>query len=143
MSRRPFEPLTRNQLSDFKKNLESKARFSVDETVGIEAAKLIRDRGWDVRYVDEVGLLERSNDEVLAFAWNKQRILLTNDFAFLDDSRFPFQRNPGLLVMPAASDSAFTDAINAVLALLEPEKLSEEDRKKLLEELAKAIMGNQ
>jgi predicted nuclease of predicted toxin-antitoxin system len=120
VSRRPFEQLTKNHLSDFGRKFGSKARFLVDETVGIEAAKLIRDRGWDVRYVAEVGLLERSNEEVLAFAWNEQRILLTNDFAFLDDSRFPFQRNPGLLVMPAATDSAFADAINAVLALIGP-----------------------
>ena len=118
--KRPLDALSKDHLSDFKKNFNSKARFLVDESVGMAAAGLIRDRGWDVRYVDDVGLLERSNEEVLAFAWNEQRILLTNDIAFLDDSRFPFQRNPGLLVMPAATDSAFADAINAVLALIGP-----------------------
>jgi predicted nuclease of predicted toxin-antitoxin system len=64
--------------------------------------------------VDDVGLSGRSGEEVLAFAWEEQRILLTHDFDFLDDSRFPFQRNPGLVVLPGGTDSrvGLADAIN-------------------------------
>jgi predicted nuclease of predicted toxin-antitoxin system len=113
---------TFNQLSDFQRKFESKARFLIDESVGMEAARLIRDRGWNVYYVDDVGLLGRSDEEVLAFAWEEQRILLTYDFDFLDDSRFPFNRNPGLVVLPRATDRrpGLADAINGVLALLGP-----------------------
>lgn len=94
----------------------------VDESVGMEAARLIRDRGWNVRYVDDVGLFGRSNEEVLAFAWSEQRILLTHDLEFLDDSGFPFQRNPGLVVFPGGTDSTvgLADTINGVLALTGP-----------------------
>ena len=120
--RRILETLTNDQFSDFKRKFESKARFLVDESVGMEAARLIRDRGWNVRYVEDVGLLGRSGEEVLAFAWKEQRILLTHDFDFLDDSRFPFQRNPGLVVLPGGTDSTvgLADAINGVLALIGP-----------------------
>ena len=47
---------------------------------------------------------------------------MTHHFDFLDDSRFPFQRNPGLVVLPGGSDSTVgvTDAINGVLALIGP-----------------------
>ena len=64
----------------------------------------------------------RSDEEVLAFAWEEQRILLTHDFEFLDDSRFSFQRNPGLVVLPGGTDSTvgLADAINGVLALIGP-----------------------
>ena len=113
---------TFNQLSDFQRKFESKARFLIDESVGMEVARLIRDRGWNVCYVDDVGLLGRSDEEVLAFAWKEQRILLTYEFDFLDDSRFPFHRNPGLVVLPRATDSrlGLADAINGVLALIGP-----------------------
>lgn len=113
---------TFNQVSDFQRQFASKARFLIDESVGMEVARLIRDRGWNVCYVDDVGLLGRSDEEVLAFAWKEQRILLTYDFDFLDDSRFPFNRNPGLVVLPRATDSRFglADAINGVLALIGP-----------------------
>lgn len=114
--------LINDQVSDFNRKFESKARFLVDESVGMDAVRLIQDRGWNVRYVDDVGLSGRSDEEVLAFAWEEQRILLTHDFEFLDDSRFPFQRNPGLVVLPGGTDSTvgLADAINAVLALIGP-----------------------
>jgi predicted nuclease of predicted toxin-antitoxin system len=120
--RRILETLTNDQFSDFNRKFESKARFLVDESVGIEAVKLIRDRGWNVCCVDDVGLLGRSGEEVLAFAWKEQRILLSRDFDFLDDSRFPFHPNPGLVVLPGATGSILelADAISSVLALIGP-----------------------
>jgi predicted nuclease of predicted toxin-antitoxin system len=94
----------------------------VDESVGMDAVRLIQDRGWNVCYVDDVGLSGRSDEEVLAFAWEEQRFLLTHDFEFLDDSRFPFQRNPGLVVLPGGTGSTLrlAEAINGVLALIGP-----------------------
>ena len=55
--------------------------------------------------------------KVLAFAWKEQRILLTHDFDFLDDSRFPFQRNPGLvgLLGGMGSTLGLAEPINGVL----------------------------
>jgi predicted nuclease of predicted toxin-antitoxin system len=114
--------LINDQVFDSNRKIESKARFLVDESVGMETAKFIRDRGWDVRYVDDLGLLDRSHEEVLAFALREQRILLTHHFDFLDDSIFPFHRNPGLVILPPATISTLglADAINAVLALIGP-----------------------
>ncbi len=120
--KRLLEAVAKDHLSDFKKNFKGKARFLVDESVGIATAGLIRDRGWNVRYVDDVGLLGRSEKEILTFAWREQRILLTHNLEFLDDSRFPFRHNPGLVVLPGATGSALglADAINGVLALIGP-----------------------
>jgi predicted nuclease of predicted toxin-antitoxin system len=120
LRRRILKALTNDQLSDFNAKFKSKARFLVDGSVGIEAARLIRDRGWNVHYVDDVGLLG-SVEGVLAFAWREQRILLTHDVDFLDDDRFPFYRNPGLVVLPTATGTlGLADAINGVLALIAP-----------------------
>jgi len=118
----PLKILGKHILSDFERKFESKARFLVDESVGMEATRLIRDRGWNVRYVEDLGLLDGSHEAVLAFARREQRILLTHHFDFLDDSRFPFHRNPGLVILPPVTCSTlgFTDAINGVLALTGP-----------------------
>ena len=97
--------LAKDHLSDFENNFKSKARFLVDESVGMAIAGLIRDRGWNVRYVDDVGLLGQSEEEILTFAWREQRILLTHNLEFLDDCRFPFRHNPGLVVLPGATGS--------------------------------------
>jgi predicted nuclease of predicted toxin-antitoxin system len=114
--------LTSGQVSDFKRKFESRARFLVDESVGINTARLIRDRGWNVLYVEDLDLLDRSHEAVFAFARREQRILLTHHFDFLDDSRFPFHRNPGLVILPPVTSSplGFTDAINGVLGLIGP-----------------------
>ena len=114
--------LTSDQVSDFKRKFESRARFLVDESVGINTARLIRDRGWNVLYVEDLDLLDRSHEAVFAFARREQRILLTHHFDFLDDSRFPFHRNPGLVILPPVTSSplGFTDAINGVLGLIGP-----------------------
>jgi len=122
MRKRKLEILTNDQVSDFKRKFESNARFLVDESVGINAARLIRDRGWNVCYVEDLDLLDRSHEAVLAFARREERILLTHHFDFLDDSRFPFHRNPGLVILPPVTISplGFTDAINGVLGLIGP-----------------------
>jgi len=122
MKKRKLEILTNDQVSDFKRKFESNARFLVDESVGINAARLIRDRGWNVCYVEDLDLLDRSHEAVLAFARREERILLTHHFDFLDDSRFPFHRNPGLVILPPVTGSTlgFADAINGVLELIGP-----------------------
>jgi predicted nuclease of predicted toxin-antitoxin system len=122
MKKRKLEILTNDQVSDFKRKFESNARFLVDESVGINAARLIRDRGWNVCYIEDLDLLDRSHEAVLAFARREERILLTHHFDFLDDSRFPFHRNPGLVILPPVTGSTlgFADAINGVLELIGP-----------------------
>jgi hypothetical protein len=44
---------------------------------------------------------------------------LTHDVEVLDESRFPFQHNPGLVVLPRRT-LELADAINGVLALIGP-----------------------
>jgi predicted nuclease of predicted toxin-antitoxin system len=39
---------------------------------------------------------------VYAFAWRKHRFILTHDSDFLDNRRFPFHRNPGVVILPGA-----------------------------------------
>jgi predicted nuclease of predicted toxin-antitoxin system len=94
---------------EFSTEHRKKGRFLVDESLGEEAARVIRSAGWNAVFVSEVNLRGRSDEEVFAFAWSDNRVILTHDRDFLDDRRFPPHRNPGVVVLPGAEGS------NAVL----------------------------
>src|SRR5260370_9406520 len=81
-----------------------KARFLVDESVGPAVAEFVRSYGYNAKFVADVGLRGRSDEDVFAEAWKGSRIVLTHDADFLDDRRFPPHRNPGIIVIrPGAS----------------------------------------
>ncbi|MBM4053931.1 MAG: hypothetical protein FJ264_04490 [Planctomycetes bacterium] len=98
--------LTEQQILAFERNHKKKARFFVDETLGSDVAKIIKDLGWDVVYIDDAGMDECSRENVFSFVWENDRVLLTqnHDF-FLDNFRFPPHRNPGLVVLPGSSEN--------------------------------------
>jgi hypothetical protein len=73
-------------------------RFLVDESLGVDAAHLLRERKWNAKFVAEAGLSGKSDETVFALAWKEKRVLLTHDRDFLDNRRFPPERNPGLVV---------------------------------------------
>jgi predicted nuclease of predicted toxin-antitoxin system len=81
-----------------------KARFLVDESAGLGVAKFLQSRGYNTRFVEDLGLRGRSDEDVFATAWKEKRILVTHDTDFLDNKRFPPNRNPGIIVVrPGAS----------------------------------------
>lgn len=74
----------------------------MDESLGREVANYLREQGWNAVYVEDVGLRGRSDEDVFAYAWRERRMLWTHDRDFLDDSRFPEHRNPGVVVLAGA-----------------------------------------
>ncbi len=81
-----------------------RARFLVDESMGTAIAKYLSEKGYNTKYVGDEGLTGRSDEDVFAFAWRSERIIVTHDPDFLDDRRFPPHRNPGIvLVRPGSS----------------------------------------
>jgi predicted nuclease of predicted toxin-antitoxin system len=93
----PWQPLDAVKLgAEFQK----KTKILVDESLGVEVASYLRDEGYNAVFAGDVGLSGRSDEEVLAYAWQDRRILWTHDRDFLNDERFPEHRNPGVLVLP-------------------------------------------
>jgi predicted nuclease of predicted toxin-antitoxin system len=84
-----------------------RARFLVDESMGERVSEILRGEGFNVRYVGDVGLIGRSDEDVFAEAWRDNRVLVTHDPDFLDNRRFPPHRNPGVvLIRPGSSGRA-------------------------------------
>lgn len=78
--------------------------FLVDESMGRQVAQILRSEGFNVRYVGDVGLIGRSDEDIFAEAWKDNRVIVTHDPNFLDNSRFPPHRNPGVvLIRPGSS----------------------------------------
>lgn len=98
--------LTEQQILAFERMHKKKARFFVDETLGSEVARIIKNLGWDTVYIDDAEIDECSHESIFSFAWRDDRVLLTqNQEFFLDNFRFPPHRNPGLVVLPVTSEN--------------------------------------
>src|SRR5262249_33181747 len=97
--------LSPDEFRDFRAEYRKKSRFLVDESLGTEAARVLRELRWNAVLVGEVGLNGKDDQEVYAYVWRNDRIILTRNTAFLDDGRFPPSRNPGVVVLPEASGS--------------------------------------
>ena len=109
------------ELRDFERYFKRKARFLVDENMGEAAARLLVSVGYNTEFVGDVELAGKSDEAVFAYAWRKGRFILTHDYDFLDDRRFPFNRNPGAIILPGATgDGSLERALADVIRILAP-----------------------
>ncbi len=99
-----------------------KARFLVDENLDGDTREVIKALGWNTKGVAELGLSGHSDEDVLAAAWREDRMLITNDRDFLDETRFPEHRNPGVIILPVAplESDAFLGALGLALSTFGP-----------------------
>ena len=65
------------EVEEFVAQFQERARFLIDESLGVEAARVISDHGLDAIFVGDVGLAGRSDEDVAAYAKQKGRIILT------------------------------------------------------------------
>jgi predicted nuclease of predicted toxin-antitoxin system len=99
-----------------------RTKFLVDENLGKGTAQLLREtRKVNVEFAADVGLGGRDDCAVFAYAWRKRRVLLTHDRGFLDDTRFPEHRNPGVVVLPGGEgdEEALVRALYFAMLLVE------------------------
>ena len=70
-------------------------------------------------YVEDVGLLGKSDGEILEYAWREKRLIWTHDRDFLNDTRFPEDCNPGVVVLPGGDGDQHDMAVGITIALTE------------------------
>ncbi len=117
---KPLEDPDPDESAAFVKAFRKKARFLVDENLGIGVTQYLREAGWNVKDVSEVGLAHHDDREVFAFAEKDDRVLLAHDHDYLDDHRFPPHRNPGVVVLPggAGGDIALLGALERMVGIV-------------------------
>jgi len=97
-------------------------RFVLDENVDLETMlKFLDGEGLSCTELPE-RLWKATDDEVFEFAWQDERVLLTHDDDFLNDSLFPLERTHGIVVMPGGSGDVdrFLKVIGQTLHLMKP-----------------------
>jgi hypothetical protein len=67
-----LEQPTAADIRDIKKSYFGKVRFLVDESMGARVAEIIREHGFNAKYVAEFGLLGHSDEDVFATAWSEK-----------------------------------------------------------------------
>jgi predicted nuclease of predicted toxin-antitoxin system len=95
----PWKPLRIDEPRGWALRNKKRARFLVDESLGVEVANVLRGAGWNAVFASDLGLLGRSDEDVFAAARREDRILLTHDRDFLNDRVFRPDLNPGLVVL--------------------------------------------
>jgi hypothetical protein len=95
--------LTRKQESDFERKFRGRSRFLIDHNFAARTREHPKQRGFNAVTARDIKAESKSDEDVLAVAMRDRRILLTSDRDFLDEHRFPAHRNPGIVVLPAAS----------------------------------------
>lgn len=111
MSWQRVEPPTEMEMA-------KKLRLLVDESFGQEAADYIKGNGYNVVFAKDVGLAGKSDEDVFAYAWREERVIWTHDKDFLDDTRFPENRNPGIVVMSGGRGDSAAMAVGLYVARL-------------------------
>jgi predicted nuclease of predicted toxin-antitoxin system len=110
-------PKTKAGERDLNRRTVGRSKFLVDESVGTGVAMVLGYQGYNVKCGPDVGLGGKDDQDVFAFAWRERRIILTHDKDFMDDRQFPFNRNPGVLVLPG-EEGEFEPLFNAVRSML-------------------------
>lgn len=59
----------------------------------------LRALGYKAKSFGDFGMGGRSDEDHAALCWREGMILVTKDHDFLDPSRFPEHRNPGIVVV--------------------------------------------
>jgi predicted nuclease of predicted toxin-antitoxin system len=86
---KPFQEPSDAEVREIVRENRGKAKFLVDENLGTEVTRVLRDDGWNVTDVFELNIVGQPDENVFAAARKLNRILLTHDEDFLDDRRFP------------------------------------------------------
>ena len=110
---------TGEEMQRMDEEYRGRVRFLVDESMGERVADILRSEGFNVRYVGDVDLIGRSDEDVFAEAWRDDRVVVTHDPDFLDNRQFPPHRNPGVvLIRPGSSGRADTGLQVCLIKLL-------------------------
>lgn len=88
-------------------------RFLADECTFDVTIEFLRDTGWDVTTVDEVGLCGAKDPQVLDKAQEMGAVLITRDKDFGDIRKIPPSSHQGIIVLKMTYQNS--DEVHAIL----------------------------
>ena len=107
----PWQTITISNEDPTLKTFPKPPRFLVDENLGPQLPAALRKLGYNATDLFALNLTRRTKEDVFAEAWQEDRIFVTQARDFLDDCRFPPDRNPGIIILPANNGDALLSAL--------------------------------
>ena len=88
------------EMEGFRKEYCKKARFILDKNCPPVGKMLLASMGYNAVHVDDVGLSSKPDEDVFNFARKSRRMVITKDKGYLDNRKYPFKINPGIIIIP-------------------------------------------
>jgi len=100
-------------------------RFLIDENISPLVAEALLQQGYDIQHVREIGLRGQPDPEIMAYARNERRCLITLDEDFSDLRRYPLGTHAGIirLRLKFAPSATFTACLTHLLPQLQADVL--------------------
>lgn len=111
---KPLPKVTPEALADLREQHRGEVRLLVDENAGPEVAEFLSD-AFNVKYVAELKLQGRPDEDVFAAAWREKRVIVTHDSDFLDNRRFPPHRTAGIIRIGPGADGRNDEGLRKCL----------------------------
>ena len=93
-------------------------RFLADECVFAQTVKLLKEWGYEVLKVQDLGMTGASDREVFKKAVSLQVPLVTNDKGFADLRRYPLSNHYGIIVLKMLPKPDRIDKVHKTLKLM-------------------------
>lgn len=95
-----LDEVTKQDRAWIRRKLEQKAKFLIDENLDHKLVEVLGRFGFKAITVSEAGLEGRSDEDIFSYAWRENLFIVTTDRGFLNNRRFPWHSNPGVLIIP-------------------------------------------
>lgn len=94
-----------DETATFARRFKRQAKFYLDESVSETVGDTLRQLRYKVKSYRDFSLSGHSDEDHFALCHREGMILVTHDRDFLDPTRFPDHRNPGVVVLETDSGS--------------------------------------
>lgn len=96
----------------------TKAKFLADECTFVQTVMLMRNLGFDVQRIQQLGMTGAEDGEVFEKAQDLKVVLVTNDKGFGDIRQYPPSSHCGMIVLKMAPDPVRVREVHETLKQL-------------------------
>ena len=93
----------------------TKAKFLADECTFVQTVLLMRNLGFDVHRIQELGMTGAEDNKVFEKAQDLNAVLVTNDKGFGDIREYPPSSHCGIIVLKMAPDPVCVREVHEML----------------------------
>lgn len=91
--------IAREDIFWLKSRFGRSAKWLADENIDLSIIEWMRSEGMNVRTASELGFKRKDDREIFALARKLNRMIITGDKDFWDDSKFPVDMSPGIIII--------------------------------------------